>query len=353
MRRLFHHLLICLMLTLSSGAQALARPTGYESALESVRPQTAETQSAELEEANRLRVSMIKLFNEGKYDEAVPLAKRVLEIRQKVLGVEHQLVGAALLNLAEVYLAQRKLKDAETHYERALAIYEKTFGAEDKMVSDVLDRLALVQFAKGDNSKAEKLYLRSLAIREKVQGAESAEVASSLYKLAEFYQLREQYEKAESMYQRLLATREKKFGPRHEEVNEVLERYACMLRKSGKAEQADILDTRALGRLVGAAEDGVSGEAESVQAGVITGKALSLPKPSYPLEARASRITGIVKVRVVIDENGKVLRACAVSGPPALMRASEWAAMQARFSPTLLAAKPVKVTGYITYNFQL
>jgi protein TonB len=84
---------------------------------------------------------------------------------------------------------------------------------------------------------------------------------------------------------------------------------------------------------------------------VINGKAISIPKPPYPDEARASRVSGTVTVRVVIDETGKVIRACAVQGPSLLMRNSEAAAYNARFTPTKLSGQPVKVTGLITYNF--
>jgi protein TonB len=58
-----------------------------------------------------------------------------------------------------------------------------------------------------------------------------------------------------------------------------------------------------------------------------------------------------VVVQVVIDENGRVISAQAVSGHPLLQAVSVAAARNARFSPTKLSGQPVKVTGVITYNF--
>jgi hypothetical protein len=58
-----------------------------------------------------------------------------------------------------------------------------------------------------------------------------------------------------------------------------------------------------------------------------------------------------VVVQVVIDESGKVSSAQAVSGNPLLTGAAVKAATAAKFSPTLLAGRPVKVNGVITYNF--
>ncbi len=88
-----------------------------------------------------------------------------------------------------------------------------------------------------------------------------------------------------------------------------------------------------------------------INGGVINGKARKLLKPEYPAEARSNRISGRVDVQVVIDENGRVTSAGAISGHPALHRASREAACDARFSPTLLSGRPVKVTGIISYNF--
>jgi len=90
-----------------------------------------------------------------------------------------------------------------------------------------------------------------------------------------------------------------------------------------------------------------------ISKGVITGDAISLPKPPYPLMAKQMRIQGTVSVQVLIDESGRVLSAKAVSGSPALLHAAQKAALDARFSPTKLGDQPVKVSGVITYNFVL
>ncbi|HEX6125277.1 MAG TPA: TonB family protein [Pyrinomonadaceae bacterium] len=87
--------------------------------------------------------------------------------------------------------------------------------------------------------------------------------------------------------------------------------------------------------------------------GVINGKARSLPKPRYPLTARAVRAEGKVSVKVLINERGRVVSANAVSGHPLLRNAAEAAARQAEFSPTLLSGKAVKVSGVIVYNFSV
>lgn len=90
-----------------------------------------------------------------------------------------------------------------------------------------------------------------------------------------------------------------------------------------------------------------------VSGGVLNGKALSLPAPVYPDFARRMHTVGLVEVEVVVDENGKVVSARAISGPPSLRDVAVEAALRARFSPTKLSGQTVKISGRINYNFTI
>jgi Ca-activated chloride channel family protein len=88
-----------------------------------------------------------------------------------------------------------------------------------------------------------------------------------------------------------------------------------------------------------------------VSGGVLNGRAIRLPKPTYPETAQRMHAVGAVNVEVTIDENGKVIEAHAVSGHTLLRAAAVAAAKQAVFTPTVLSGKSVQVTGVIIYNF--
>jgi TonB family protein len=96
-----------------------------------------------------------------------------------------------------------------------------------------------------------------------------------------------------------------------------------------------------------------TGPLKPVSGGILNGRALSLPAPSYPEPAKRARASGLVEVEVIIDVNGKVISAKAVRGPSLLLQAAEMAARLARFTPTLLSGQPVRVVGIINYNFSL
>jgi TonB family protein len=83
-----------------------------------------------------------------------------------------------------------------------------------------------------------------------------------------------------------------------------------------------------------------------INGGMLNGKAIYLPQPEASGDA-----TGVVLVQVLIDENGAVIDAKAVSGPQHLQAAAVTAARLARFSPTTLMCEPVKVSVTLSYNF--
>jgi TonB family protein len=88
-----------------------------------------------------------------------------------------------------------------------------------------------------------------------------------------------------------------------------------------------------------------------IQGGVLDGKAISKPQPVYPTVIAAKAPAGTVVVKIIVNETGKVVSAYAMSGHPLLQEAAMAAAFQAQFTPTRLSGQPVKVSGFITYNF--
>jgi hypothetical protein len=89
------------------------------------------------------------------------------------------------------------------------------------------------------------------------------------------------------------------------------------------------------------------GKKPPINGGMLNGKAIYLPVPEVP----SGEATGVVLVAILVDEQGSVIEARAVSGPQHLHAAAVNAARLARFSPTLLMGEPVRVSGTLSYNF--
>ena len=88
-----------------------------------------------------------------------------------------------------------------------------------------------------------------------------------------------------------------------------------------------------------------------VNAGILNGRAVNMPKPAYRPLARQMRAVGQVAVQVLVDEAGNVTSARATSGNPMLRASAEAAARQSKFSPVRVNNQAVPASGTVLYNF--
>jgi TonB family protein len=306
----------------------------------------APPQSPELAEATRLSAEVVRLYNQQQYDEALPPARRALELREGALGKEHPLVGDALRNLAAVQSARKNYDESLSLYRRALKVFEKAYGKDDIKLAVTLDDMGWLYFALSNAGEAEAVFLRALAIREKALGADSDEVAQSAYRLGRLYERLRRHAKAVEYYKRAVAIKEKASSP-NEELADYMEKCACAMIENGQKEEAERMQDRVfmIRRLTRVPTP------ETLNSGILQGKAILRVEPRYPEEARRQRVYGSVLVRVTVDECGIVRDARAVKGEPALVDAAVAAARQWRFTPTKVNGTPIKVMGTITFNF--
>ncbi|WP_437841987.1 tetratricopeptide repeat protein [Sorangium sp. So ce1153] len=199
-----------------------------------------------LEEAEQLNRRVVELEQAGRYDEAIPLARRALGLRERALGSEHPHVAQSLNNLAWLLQTKGDYAAAEPLYRRALAIREKALGPEHPDVATTLNSLTLLLKAKGDYAAAEQLCRRALAIREKALGPEHPHVAYSLHNLAGLLQAKGDYAAAEPLFRRALAILEKAFGRDHPAVAQSLDSLASLLEAKGDYAAAEQLFRGAL-----------------------------------------------------------------------------------------------------------
>ena len=121
-----------------------------------------------------------------------------------------------------------------------------------------------------------------------------------------------------------------------------------------KIKYTDFTPTRATLKVteIGENEESSStGVAAPIEGGALNAKATSLPKPVVTEEMKRVKASGKITVRVIVDENGKVVFAQAQNGTHLLREAAEAAARQATFEPTVKDGITVRVTGTLTYDF--
>jgi TonB family protein len=282
-------------------------------------PQAQAERAKELQQTIDLSAQVLKLYGERKFNEALPLAQRVLEMRSRLLPQNDLLIGEALINLGEVYLVTNKLREAEDVFQEALRLYETQAHPEQMTVSRLLNSLAYLRIRKHDFDRADPLLLKSLEIQEKELGHTNPTTIEAMKDYACL------------------------------EIRSRADKENLLLAEKDEAKMK--LRARAVCWLGGLLKD-CSVDAKIRSENVVNGKALHLVQPAYPSAARQKHISGTVFIAVLIDENGNVIGANPVcGGPDELNTASLQAARQSRFSTTKVNNEPMRVTGLIVYRF--
>ena len=329
---------ICALLVLFAASAVVAQnPT------QSSTPVALTTdQKASLEEAAALSRRVTQLHRAKKFDEAIPLGQRAVELRRSVLGERDSLVAESVSNLAALYVGKEDYERGENQFRSALAIYDSS-GAVTENMGLVLDSLAILRWRVADYSKAESYAIRAMELNQKVHGEQSTQFLHSLNTVIKIYNSAGKTDKRNALILRSISVLE---NSKADIINrQSLVSYYCALRPGKQTPEVEGM----IRRLEALLKWEPSPSPTSI--GILNGRAISLQKPAYPDEARKAHASGTVVVEIEIDECGNVSSAKAISGPAILRKACESAARGAKFTPTVVNGSPIRVTGVIQYNF--
>ena len=110
------------------------------------------------------------------------------------------------------------------------------------------------------------------------------------------------------------------------------------------------IGTQTSGLVSSTSSDG--SEPKLISTGSLSGREIKRVTPVYPPIAKNTGVAGTVRVFAIIDENGKVWVTNS-EGPTLLRKAAEEAARNWSFPPTLVSGRPVRVAGYLDFDFKL
>jgi tetratricopeptide (TPR) repeat protein len=197
-------------------------------------------------DAETLGTEVDQLMRQGRYSDAVPLAKQLLSNCEKIMGAEHPATGIVLDKLGRLYDASGDYAHAEATLHQAVRILEKTRGANDRHTTNALNDLAELYRHTGAYARAESIYKRVLEADRANGSKDERNTAAVMTNLASVYMSMGEYGKAERIYLDALGVCEKTVGPDNPDTAAVCNQLAHLYSDSGEFRKAEPLYLRAL-----------------------------------------------------------------------------------------------------------
>ncbi|MEL6442216.1 MAG: tetratricopeptide repeat protein, partial [Cyanobacteria bacterium J06621_8] len=145
---------------------------------------------------------------EVKREQAIPIAKKAIEIYRQQLGSRNPYIAAKLINFGLLYDNLIRYSEAESIYLEALEINRETLGSRHPKVALNLNSLAILYESQGRYSEAELLYIEALEIdREQLEPFHSA-IATALSNLAGLYYHQGRYDEMKPLLEESILIRE-------------------------------------------------------------------------------------------------------------------------------------------------
>ena len=140
----------------------------------------------------------------GQYRDAIPIAKRLANMRQQRLGDEHPLTIMAEGNLGALYGLIDNFEAARPLLAGRLAVLASAQSAGAESVGPALNDLGVVERATGSFPQARSLFEEALKLRTAVLRSDDLRLAYSINNLASVYLAEGEYAKAISLFDRAI-----------------------------------------------------------------------------------------------------------------------------------------------------
>jgi len=186
------------------------------------------------------------LSQTGDYAAARLLYERSVRMSEHFYGPVHPQVAAHLNNLAVLLMDGGEYAEARPLYERALRIWEEALPPDHQQIARVLSNLGVLAKETGDFARARARYEKALQVLQAAPGQNPSDVATALNNLAVLLSDLGEYDAALPLYERAVAVKEHALGPDHREVAVSVSNLAQGLMVRGDLSRALVLSERAL-----------------------------------------------------------------------------------------------------------
>ena len=182
-------------------------------------------------------------FNDRRYEEAEYWFLAASDILDQFEPTDLRR-AVTLNNLADLYVVQERLAEAELLFRNATDIIETSLGPDHLDVATQLHSVAAFYSGHGMYAAAEPLFARASSIRKAVLGNDSLMTTESSIGLASSYYYQGFHREAEPLYEDALHILDRELPPDHVLIADVLEEYAGLLRATNRGIEALAMEVR-------------------------------------------------------------------------------------------------------------
>lgn len=155
------------------------------------------------------------LIRYAKYDDALVVAERCLELSIKLYGKNHSETATLYNNIGAVYDSKGDYDTALEKYNKALDIRKQVLGDNHPSTATSYNNIGAVYYHKGNYNTALEYYNKALAIQRQVLGENHPDTATSYNNIGGVYDDKGNYDTALEYHKRSLAIRKQVLGENH------------------------------------------------------------------------------------------------------------------------------------------
>jgi CHAT domain-containing protein/tetratricopeptide (TPR) repeat protein len=238
------------LLTLMRRITALAQDGRYGEAVPLARKLVDEAERTSGRQSPLTATALVVLAQaqqaQGEAAEAERGLRRALAIREKALGSNHPDVAAVLATLGQIALSQNRLKDAERDTLRALSIDEGTIGPNHLSTAMARMQLGNLRHRQLREAEALDIFTGALEVFRNAPGQADIMVPVALNNIAEVYKAQGRLQLAEQRFLEALGLQEKRHGRDSLYLTSTLNNLGELRRLQGRLQEAEQLARQTL-----------------------------------------------------------------------------------------------------------
>ena len=184
--------------------------------------------------------------DQGRWNEAEQLQVQVMDKTKKLHGAEHPDTLISMANLASTYSKQGRWKEAEQLQFQDMVMTKKLFGAEHPDTLNSMANLASTYSKQGRWKEAEQLQFQDMVMTKKLLGAEHPETLASMGNLAGTYREQGRWNEAEKLEVQVMEMEKKFLGAEHPRTVTSIANLANTYRFQGRLNEAEQLQIQVM-----------------------------------------------------------------------------------------------------------